>query len=100
MQQKIIHMQGLEENFCLQHSILKWISSGDKNTMFFHISASISKKWNSIDSLKLHDETWIYKPEDIAYALNEHLRQIFLESPTQQVPDHLFMNLKSVTRGK
>ncbi|KAL4301914.1 hypothetical protein GQ457_10G019110 [Hibiscus cannabinus] len=44
-----------EESLWLQKSRLRWFSEGDRNTRFFHISASTRRRRNSINRLKNGD---------------------------------------------
>ena len=47
-----------EELLWFQNSHEDWIKSGDYNTRFFHIQAVVRRHKNTINKLKLDDETW------------------------------------------
>ncbi|KAL4334108.1 hypothetical protein GQ457_07G014090 [Hibiscus cannabinus] len=70
-----------EEREWLQKSRLKWFSEGDRNTKFFHLSATLRKNRNKILSVKV-DNTVLEDQSCISYAFEEHFRQSFNSSST------------------
>lgn len=61
-----------EETYWQQRAKLKWFLEGDQNTKFFHLTASIRKKKNTILSLEIND-TPTYDP----IVLRNHITSYF-----------------------
>lgn len=54
-----------------QKSRTKWISSGDRNTKYFHRTATIRKQRNKVTSLVGEDGNWVFDDEHLrGMALN------------------------------
>jgi hypothetical protein len=51
----IIKLNYREEIIWQQHSRIRWLAAGDKNTRFFHLQANQQNKKNKIKSLKNPD---------------------------------------------
>ena len=54
-----------EETYWKQRSRVIWLKVGDRNTAFFHRSASIDKRRNNIDNIKDDNNVKLNKPEEI-----------------------------------
>ncbi|KAL4298113.1 hypothetical protein GQ457_12G008760 [Hibiscus cannabinus] len=75
-----------EKREWLQKSRLKWFEAGDKNTKFFHLTASARRRSNYIGSLKF-GESLIYNPSEIKAAVEAHFRDMYNSSNTIPIDD-------------
>ncbi|GMJ00001.1 hypothetical protein HRI_003669300 [Hibiscus trionum] len=73
-----------EERIWLQNSRLKWFKDGDRNTRFFHISASYRKKNNQMLAVALGDKV-ISNPEDIKKTVHDFFSAAYNRSSTLEV---------------
>ncbi|XVF06594.1 hypothetical protein REPUB_Repub06bG0062400 [Reevesia pubescens] len=69
-------MYRVEESSWQQKSRINWLRECDRNTKFFHLSASIRRRINSIDSLRLGSRTF-EKPEELKEAITGHFEHHF-----------------------
>ncbi|XP_072999435.1 uncharacterized protein [Typha latifolia] len=69
-----------EEIYWKQRARNDWLTSGDRNTKFFHASASSKHRRNSIFGLKLASGHRIHNPDSISLAFVEHFKTIFSSS--------------------
>ncbi|XP_072981904.1 uncharacterized protein [Typha latifolia] len=53
----------------LQRSRLRWTEDGDRNTKFFHISATIRRKRNKISGILDGEDRWVQAPEEVTKSL-------------------------------
>ncbi|XP_042483480.1 uncharacterized protein LOC122063840, partial [Macadamia integrifolia] len=60
----------------------RWLSQGDRNSRFFHLSAKIRRVKNSIRSLKKTDGTITSSMDDLAIHVEEYYKAIYKASPT------------------
>ena len=67
-----------KEIFWAQKSRATWLREGDKNTRFFHVTASIRKRKNCIDSLHVNGSI-IDTPIEIRRAAVDYFKTIFQE---------------------
>ena len=84
-----------EEQMWRQRAHVKWIQSGDRNTKFFHGSATQRKRRNFIKGLK--DESWIWQGDEgvVSKLLTEYYTQLFTSSNLQHL-DRVLDGVKSV----
>ena len=54
-----------EETLWFQKSQCKWISMGDSNTNYFHLSSLARRRRNHILALKDASDTWVHEPKII-----------------------------------
>uniref|UniRef100_A0A2N9ETY0 DUF4283 domain-containing protein n=1 Tax=Fagus sylvatica TaxID=28930 RepID=A0A2N9ETY0_FAGSY len=62
-----------------QKSRETWLRDGDRNTMFFHISAVVRHRKNSIDALRGEDGIWLVNLSDIREHVVSNFQQLFTE---------------------
>ncbi|XP_042505477.1 uncharacterized protein LOC122082041 [Macadamia integrifolia] len=60
----------------------RWLSQGDRNSRFFHLSAKIRRVKNSIRSLQKTDGTITSSMDDLAVHVEEYYKAIYKASPT------------------
>ncbi|KAL0008304.1 hypothetical protein SO802_009806 [Lithocarpus litseifolius] len=61
-----------EEKMWHQHSLIQWLKSGDKNTKFFHGSATQRRRKNFVKGLKDDNEVWHEDEDTFSGLLNEY----------------------------
>ena len=75
-----------EERFWLQKSRLKWLQEGDRNTKFFHLTASSRRYGNYIDKLVVQGNS-IDNPRDIREAITKFFDLHFNKTQAVQIQD-------------
>lgn len=100
IQHEIIHLQHLEEIHWHQRSRLNWINSGDRNTRFFHLSATIRRNKNRISKLELDNGEITYDLELIADSLIKHFSRAFAEEEVCSLTPNLLDGLHSISVGQ
>ncbi|GMI90398.1 hypothetical protein HRI_002709100 [Hibiscus trionum] len=83
---KLWQMYIKAERDWLQKSRLRWFKEGDRNTAFFHVSASLRQKRNSISSLETEGGK-IVEPKLILSAFEDHFKKQFNSSRTLPLLD-------------
>lgn len=66
-----------EEMYWHQRSRLNYLRFGDKNTRFFHITATQRRQRNLILRLKNEQDEWISHPKGISAIIRNHFSDIF-----------------------
>ncbi|CAN1136858.1 Transposon TX1 uncharacterized 149 kDa protein [Linum perenne] len=66
-----------EEEFWSQRARVKWLSEGDWNTRFFHLSTIQRKQRNSIWRLKVDEDTWVENESEIKEHICTFFRDLF-----------------------
>ncbi|KAI5336490.1 hypothetical protein L3X38_015758 [Prunus dulcis] len=67
----------LEEIFWHQRSRVKWLTSGDSNSRFFHISTLQRRQYNRILRLKSLSGNWLVTEPSIHLAFDDYFRNLF-----------------------
>lgn len=67
-----------KESFWAQQSRSKWLREGDRNTRYFHVTASLRRRNNNINSLTC-DNRLLDTPEEIKEAAVIFFRNLFKE---------------------
>ncbi|KAL4366278.1 hypothetical protein GQ457_05G030610 [Hibiscus cannabinus] len=70
-----------EEREWLQKSRLRWFKEGDRNTRFFHITASLRRAQNQISSIK-SGPVVVKDPKEVAQVFETHFKQSYNKTPT------------------
>ncbi|CAM8981011.1 unnamed protein product [Rhodiola kirilowii] len=90
-----------EELLWKQRSRADWLKEGDRNTRFFHQRASNRRKTNRIEKLKIGEDDWIYKEEEISEHIVRYFASIFSSSrdgSTSQLSEWIQAVPKKVTK--
>lgn len=77
LQMQLKQLLETEENIWMMKSRINWISSGDRNNSFLHLSALNRCRKNKITQLLGPDQIWITDPLQIERALISHLKKTF-----------------------
>lgn len=72
-----------EETLWHQNFRIAWLTSLDLNTKFFHLSATIRKRSNAIDSIKLGLGIWTMDPIVSESTFIDYFRSIYTSSNPQ-----------------
>lgn len=78
-----------EEVLWKQKSRVNWISQGDVNTQFFHLSTIIRRHINNINKL-LVNGNWVEDHDTLKIHINTYFNNLFTEDNTVSVGSFLF----------
>ncbi|XP_031111969.1 uncharacterized protein LOC116015942 [Ipomoea triloba] len=76
-----------EELIWFQRSREQWITSGDRNTKYYHIATSVKSSYNKISRLKTDNETWITDELEI----RNHVRSYFVNLYKKERSSNIYM---------
>ncbi|KAE8718620.1 hypothetical protein F3Y22_tig00110009pilonHSYRG00262 [Hibiscus syriacus] len=79
----------IEEQIWHQNSRMKWVYDGDRNTRFFHTCASVRRKKNAMNALRVEGHI-IQDPTVIKVTVRDHFFKIFNVRSTLEVDDIRF----------
>ncbi|CAL5382784.1 unnamed protein product [Camellia sinensis] len=71
-----------EELLWFQKSRSNWITQGERNTKFFHLSTIIRRRKSKIDVLKNNDGVWVDNSTELKALVNEYFKNLFFYTPT------------------
>lgn len=74
-----------EEKFWEQRARTNWLTSGDQNTSFFHASTLHRRRRNKILKLKVGEDLWVEKEEDIANEFVKFYRDLFTANVVEDI---------------
>jgi hypothetical protein len=92
LRRELSMLMGKEEVFWCQRSRVSWLKGGDRNTSFFHESASQRKKANTIVGLRDLNDNWqtdMGTMESIAVAYFNHLFTSSIPSTVGEVVQYV-----------
>lgn len=78
-----------EEKFWEQKARVHWLKSGDKNTRFFHAATLQRRRKNKILKLRVEDDRWVDKEEDIGAEFTKFYSSLFTASTQEGLLDVL-----------
>ncbi|WCJ20597.1 LINE-1 retrotransposable element ORF2 protein [Euphorbia peplus] len=79
LQNELIDVLRHEELLWFQKSRKQWLTKGDRNTKYFHLSTIIRRKQNKIEVIQLNNGNWIYDLNDIRSHAFNFYKNLFLE---------------------
>lgn len=94
---KLNELHALAETFWHQRSRLSWIQTGDRNSRYFHLSATHKSTKNSILSLQGSDGNWFPNEHDISNILIGHFSTLFKSDAVVPIPDHIIQMLPQIS---
>ena len=68
-----------EEVFWQQKSRNSWLSEGDKNSKFFHLSTIVRRRKNKLEGLKNEDGSWAASTDDMKEFVVFYFQNLFKE---------------------
>ena len=83
------------ETYWAQNSRNRWLREGDKNTKFFHATATMRRRRNTIEKISVNGVT-TNEPDDIRTAAEAYFKHIF-EEPFEDRPTFDGLNFKTLT---
>lgn len=69
-----------EELHWYQKSGVKWITQGERNTRFFHLSTIIRRRRSKITMLKGTDNVWVEDPDNLKALVQDYFTSLFQDS--------------------
>lgn len=75
--EKLVELYHREEVMWRQRSRVQWLSSGDRNTKFFHLRASIRRKKNMIKALQNSLGVITYDPDELKVMVNDFYKNLY-----------------------
>uniref|UniRef100_A0A803PC37 Uncharacterized protein n=1 Tax=Cannabis sativa TaxID=3483 RepID=A0A803PC37_CANSA len=73
-----------------------WMMLGDKNSAFFHQSASHRKKMNLIRGIFYHNSVWVEEPSRIAIVFEQYFGSLFTShQPSLDTINHVLNSVQS-----
>ncbi|WCJ29110.1 LINE-1 retrotransposable element ORF2 protein [Euphorbia peplus] len=79
LQNELIAVLRQEELLWFQKSRKQWLTEGDRNTKYFHLSTIIRRKQNKIEAIQLNNGNWIYDLNNIRSHAFNFYKNLFLE---------------------
>ena len=86
IQQELDIVLNQEELLWFQKSREEWITSGDKNTRYYHASTLAKRNRNRIDSLRLPSREWVSDPTTLENLVTDYYKMLFIEE-VSDLPD-------------
>ncbi|KAG2696291.1 hypothetical protein I3760_07G052600 [Carya illinoinensis] len=74
---KLQEQQKYEEILWRQKSRISWLTTTDLNTKFYHLSITIRRRRNGIDSIKLSPGIWTMDQEVIELNFIDYFKSIY-----------------------
>ena len=75
-----------EEIFWFQKSRAQWMSLGDRNTRFYHLSTVVRRKRNKIESLRLESGDWCTDSASLRTHARDYFMNLFGPLESARVP--------------
>lgn len=69
-----------KETLWYQKSKEKWITQGDRNTSYFHLSIVVLRRRNKLEGLFNQDNTWIDSKEDLKVLIEQYFTDLFTDN--------------------
>lgn len=92
-----------EEMVWFQKSREKWVTQGDRNTKFFHLSTVIRRRRNRIEMLKDNEGCWVSDVKDLEKLAVEFFTRLYslndVPSIVDALPDHGFVQISQADMG-
>lgn len=95
---RLTEFQRLDELYWHQRSRIQWLQAGDRNTRFFHTSALIRKRRNTISQIVDGTGALCYAQEEIAMVLIDFFTHQFSAVPVSPPDDQLLASLPKIPR--
>ncbi|GAU45807.1 hypothetical protein TSUD_87100 [Trifolium subterraneum] len=77
LQNKLAELLKQEELMWFQRSRAKWLADGDRNTLYYHLKATIRRRRNNIIMLRNSDKEWVEDPSTLHNMVTEFYKNLF-----------------------
>ena len=77
--ERLVELYHREEMMWRQRARIEWLSSGDKNTKFFHLRASLRRKKNMIRALENSLGVMVSDPVELKSMVNDFYQNLILQ---------------------
>lgn len=79
-----------EEIHWFQKSRAKWITLGERNTRYFHLTTIIRRRKGKISMLRDDSNNWVEDPDSIKSMVQTYFINLFKENPSSNGSYHVF----------
>ncbi|KAL1095180.1 hypothetical protein V6Z11_D06G138700 [Gossypium hirsutum] len=74
---KLGYFYNKEEIYWAQRSRIRWLKEGNRNTRFFHVSATRRSKKNRIDRIVDDNGNWVTDIHDVSKVVGDYFSKLF-----------------------
>lgn len=85
------------EKYRRQRSQIYWLSKGDRNTKFFHLSLVVHGQWNSILKLRKRDRGQTMNEVEVQHEILGYYKDLFMHHKCPRIGKY-FMNIHPLVR--
>lgn len=79
--QELHNILNQEEKYWHQKSKLNWLTQGERNTRYFHVTATSRKRRNTVCALKNESGEWVEDPAALQTLVTEFYKKLYTGEP-------------------